>query len=304
MMYTIGEVLIDLIAREEGDLGNVRVFEKHPGGAPANVAVGLSRLGIRPALISKVGDDPFGDFLVEKLKEEGVETKFIVKDKERHTGVVFVQLIGAKPQFILYDGVAYFNLKEEDIDWSFLDNAELLHFGSVLLAREPARSTLFKILKRARNVIVSYDVNIREDLWRGKEDEMTDYINKAIDFANIVKVSEEEFKYIREVEDKLLIITRGERGCTIIWENMKVEVPTFKVTPVDTTGAGDAFMAGFLASLNYMGKLENFTFSRDELIEAGKFANLVASLSTTKRGAWSAPTLEEVKKHGSFSFLP
>lgn len=134
MIVSIGEVLIDFIATEEGNLKDVKSFEKHPGGAPANVAVGLSRLGVESGLVSKVGDDPFGEFLLERLRDEGVRT-FIARDEEKHTGVVFVQLIGAKPEFILYDGVAYFNLLPEDIPLDVLEKSEAVHFGSVLFAR-------------------------------------------------------------------------------------------------------------------------------------------------------------------------
>lgn len=111
MIFSIGEVLIDFIAKEEGALKDVIEFEKHPGGAPANVSVGLARLGVKCALISKVGADSFGEFLINALEREGVEIKYISQDIEKHTGIVFVQLIGAKPEFILYDGVAYFNMK-------------------------------------------------------------------------------------------------------------------------------------------------------------------------------------------------
>lgn len=312
MIYAIGEILIDFIAKEEGKLKDVREFEKHPGGAPANVVVDLRRLGAKSALISKVGDDPFGEFLIEELKKERVETKYIIKDTNKHTGIVFVQLIGAKPEFILYDGVAYFNLRKEEIQWDFMRDAELLHFGSVLFAREPSRSTVFEVLRAVKGKVpISYDVNIRLDLWRGREKEMLKDIEEALKLADIVKIGDGELEYLNKngiaLEDfnfALVAITRGAEGSTIIHKDIRVDVPSFKVEPVDTTGAGDAFMAALLASLFYMGKLDMLEFSKEELKELGSFANLVAALSTTKRGAWSVPSLEEVLKHRKFSFLP
>ncbi|HHI01467.1 carbohydrate kinase [Thermococcus aggregans] len=312
MIYAIGEVLIDFIAKEEGKLKNVKEFEKHPGGAPANVVVGLRKLGIKSGLISKVGADPFGEFLIEALKKEGVETKYIVKDVNKHTGIVFVQLIGAKPEFILYDGVAYFNLKKEEIEWDFTKDAELLHFGSVLFAREPSRSTVFDVLRKVKGKIpLSYDVNIRLDLWREKEGEMLRDIEEALRLADIVKIGDEELSYLDKngitLEDfrfDLMAITKGAKGSTIIHKDISVNVPSFKVKPVDTTGAGDAFMAALLASLSYMGKLNKLEFSKEQLEELGSFANLVAALSTTKRGAWSVPNLDEILKYRRFSFLP
>ena len=245
MIFAIGEVLIDFIAEEELPLKDVKTFEKHAGGAPANVTVGLARLRTPAALISKVGTDPFGEFLVEKLKKEGVNIEYIKFDREKHTGVVFVQLIGAKPEFILYGGVAYFNLKINDIDFSFLERASLLHFGSVLFAREPSRSTVFKVIKRAKGEFpISYDVNIRLDLWRGREKEMIRDIEKALSFADIIKIGNEELEFLKEYgidiesfDFKLLAITKGERGSEIIHRDIKIEVPAHRVKPVDTTGA-------------------------------------------------------------------
>jgi len=312
MIYAIGEILIDFIAKEEGKLKDVREFEKHPGGAPANVVVDLRRLGAKSALISKVGDDPFGEFLIEELKKERVETKYIIKDTNKHTGIVFVQLVGAKPEFILYDGVAYFNIRKEEMQWDFMKDAELLHFGSVLFAREPSRSAVFEVLREIKGKIpISYDVNIRLDLWKGREEEMLKDIEEALKLADIVKIGDGELEYLNKngiaLEDfnfALVAITKGAEGSTIIHEDIRVDVPSFKVEPVDTTGAGDAFMAALLASLFYMGKLDMLEFSKEELKELGSFANLVAALSTTKRGAWSVPSLEEVLKYRKFSFLP
>ncbi|HIP88993.1 MAG TPA: carbohydrate kinase [Thermococcus paralvinellae] len=303
MIFAIGEVLIDFIAKEELPLKDVKTFEKHAGGAPANVVAGLSRLKTPSALISKVGVDSFGEFLVEKLKKEGVNIEYIKFDREKHTGVVFVQLIGAKPEFILYDGVAYFNLKIDDIDFSFLERASLLHFGSVLFAREPLRSTVFKVLKKAKGKIpIGYDVNIRLDLWRGREEEMLRDIQEGLGLADIIKIGDGELEFLKEYgidiknfDFELLAITKGERGSEIIHRDIKIEVPAHKVKPVDTTGAGDAFTAALLSALWHMDKLSNLEFTREELLKIGKFANLIAALSTLKRGAWSVPRIEELK---------
>ncbi|ASJ13035.1 carbohydrate kinase family protein [Thermococcus thioreducens] len=301
MIVSIGEVLIDFIALQEGKLKEVKSFEKHPGGAPANVAVGLSRLGVESALVSKVGDDPFGDFLIERLTDEGVKT-FIPRDLERHTGVVFVQLIGARPEFILYDGVAYFNLKPEDVETALLERAEVVHFGSVLFAREPSRSTLFGILEELKGKVpLSYDVNIRLDLWRGREDEMLQDIERALKLADIVKLGDGELAYLRDngisPEDfdfKLFAVTLGAEGSELRSGGAEVHVPAYSVEPVDTTGAGDAFMAALLAGLHYSNMVGQEAIDGEQLRKIGRFANLVAALSTTLRGAWSVPKMEEI----------
>lgn len=302
MIFAIGEILIDFIAKQEGPLKDVRSFEKHAGGAPANVVVGLSRLGVPSALISKVGADPFGDFLIEMLRKEGVVTEYIRRDPGKHTGVVFVQLIGARPEFILYDGVAYFNIRDDDVSMVDTEKADLVHFGSVLFAREPSRSTAFNFLKNAgRNVPISYDVNIRLDLWKGREEEMLRDIEKGLRIASIIKIGEEEMDYLSEhginMEDfdfSLLAVTKGSRGSTLTHEGVEVNIPAYEVQPVDTTGAGDAYMAALLASLWHLGKLRNLELSREELMKIGKFANFVAALSTLKKGAWSVPKMEEL----------
>ncbi|WP_297435871.1 carbohydrate kinase [Thermococcus sp.] len=301
MIASIGEVLIDFIALQEGKLKDVKSFEKHPGGAPANVAVGLSRLGVESALVSKVGDDPFGDFLIERLTDEGVKT-FIPRDPERHTGVVFVQLIGARPEFILYDGVAYFNLKPEDVETALLERAEVVHFGSVLFAREPSRSTLFGILEELKGKVpLSYDVNIRLDLWRGREDEMLQDIERALKLVDIVKLGDGELAYLRDngisPEDfdfKIFVVTLGAEGSELRSGGAGVHIPAYRVEPVDTTGAGDAFMAALLAGLHYSNLLGENSIDEEHLRKIGRFANLVAALSTALRGAWSVPKMEEI----------
>ncbi|WP_456366929.1 carbohydrate kinase family protein [Thermococcus sp.] len=303
MITSLGEVLIDFIALQEGSLKDVRSFEKHPGGAPANVAVGLARLGIESALISKVGDDPFGESLLERLREEGVKT-FISRDREKHTGVVFVQLVGAKPEFILYDGVAYFNLRKEDVDVKALEGSELLHFGSVLFAREPSRSTVFDLLSELKGKLpLSYDVNLREDLWRGREEEMLKDIERALKLADIVKLGDEELAYLEgrgmdleSFDFRLVAITKGAEGSELRGGGISVHVPAYWVEPLDTTGAGDAFMSALLAGLHYSGLLASGELGREGLETIGRFANLVASLSTTKRGAWSVPGIEEIRE--------
>ena len=301
MMVSIGEVLIDFIALQEGKLKDVKSFEKHPGGAPANVAVGLARLGVESALVSKVGDDPFGDFLLERLNEEGVKT-FIPRDPEKHTGVVFVQLIGAKPEFILYDGVAYFNLKPEDVEAVLLENAEVVHFGTVLFAREPSRSTVFDVLECLRGKVpLSYDVNIRPDLWRGREEEMLRDIERALKLADIFKLGDGELAYLEEMgidlenfDFKLVAITKGAEGSELRSGGVRVHIPAYKVEPVDTTGAGDAFMAALLAGLHYSALPAKEGLEREEMERIGRFTNLIAALSTTQRGAWSVPKMEEI----------
>jgi len=310
MIFAVGEVLIDFIAVEDVDLRDVKTFEKHPGGAPANMVVGLRRLNVPSGLISKIGRDDFGEFLVGKLREEGVDTRYIVYDDERNTGVVFVQLKQAEPSFLLYDQVAYFNLRIDEVDKSFLDEADLLHFGGVLLAREPSRSTSLELARmgRSRRLPISFDANIRPNLWRGRLDELIRCMEDAFGCADIVKLGNGEKKFLEkngvDLEDfdiKLIAVTKGREGSELAHSGISVSVSAYRVEAIDPTGAGDAYMAALLASLYSMNKLKDLTLDEQELRLAGRFANIVAALSTTRRGAWSVPEvrslarIEEVK---------
>ncbi len=303
MIFAVGEVLIDFIAIEDADLKHVKTFEKHPGGAPANMVVGLRRLNVPSGLISKVGRDSFGEFLIEKLRGEGVETRYISYDHERNTGVVFVQLKQAEPSFLIYDNVAYFNLRIDDVDESFLDAADLLHFGGVLLAREPSRSTSLELARmaRSRGIPTSFDANIRPNLWVGRMDELIRCMEEALSCADIVKLGRGEKRFLEEhgvdVESfdvKLIAVTRSGEGSELMHAGQRVSIPAYRVEAIDPTGAGDAYMAALLASLYSINKLRSLTLNEVELRLAGRFANIVAALSTTRRGAWSVPRVESL----------
>lgn len=304
MIFAIGEVLVDFIAVEDLDLKYVRTFEKHPGGAPANMVVGLRRLGVPSALISKVGRDVFGEFLLEELRREGVDTGYMAFDEEYPTGVVFVQLKEARPSFLLFEKAAYFNLRIEDLDLGFMDFAELLHFGGVLLAHEPGRTTCLEVIRKARGlgIPISFDVNIRPHLWKGRIGELVECMKRALKLADVTKLGYDEMKFLEEngvdlgeLDLKLIAVTMGERGSILIHKRKEVTVPSYPVQAVDSTGAGDAYMAALLAALYSMRKLKDMSLSEWELKLIGRFANVVAAISTTKRGAWSVPTLSQLE---------
>ena len=249
-----------------------------------------------------------------------MDTSQIQIDRERHTGIVFVQLQKANPEFILYKNVAYNFISYPEIDLRYISKLKVLHFGSVLLREEPSRSTTFKIVQYARkhNVTTSFDVNIRKDLWKGKENKMWEDVQRSVELADIVKFSEKEFiefvdqitkrntsdikeliNTVTNLGPKLIIITQGKQGCLIGQRDILIHIEPYEVKTIDTTGAGDAFMAAVIASVltkNHLSRLGNL--SAEELTEIGKFAVLVAALSTLKRGAWSVPTLNELKEYG------
>jgi len=316
----IGEILIDFIAEQEAPLEDVQSFRKFAGGAPANVVVGIRRLGIPVILISKVGNDAFGQFLIKSLQHEGVDTTYVLKDNEYHTGVVFVQLIGAQPEFILYSDVAYNNIKEDEIPKPLIQQLKVLHFGSVLFTQEPSRTAVFKTVEYARNfdVLITYDVNIRKDLWRGRIEDMWTDVLTGVKLSDIVKFSDSEILDLADelgIRDKktdivldilfklgpkLIIITKGAKGATF-YQKLKrkivvIDIPPYPVTPVDTTGAGDAFMAAVIAGIYGFMKTRGYpSLTKRYLYKLGRFAVIVAALSTLHKGAWSVPKIDTIK---------
>ena len=312
----LGELLVDMIALEEGELRDVETFGRFPGGAPANVAVGLARLGRRPYLISKVGDDPFGYFLIDKLREEGVLTRYIYTDPYHHTGLVFVQLRGAKPEFFLYSHVAYNYLTEDEVHraLSELGVPEVIHVGSVMLNMEPSRGTQLTLMRSMKGKsLLSMDVNVRLDLWRGREDELWEVLHESLEYADVVKMGDGELRMAWEslmggtsadFEDMamelserygllLLVVTLGERGSMAVHRGKAYTARGFKVRDVvDTTGAGDAFTSALLSSLLEV-KVDNL--SEEDIAYMLQWSNLIASLSVTRRGAWSVPKIEEIR---------
>ncbi len=289
----IGELLIDMISQ-----GTNR-YDFFPGGAPANAMVGVARLGISSGMITKVGKDFFCDFLLKTLKENGVDVANIPQTEDFKTGLAFVTLDEKKtPSFSFYRSpCADIMLAPEEINEKYIKGAKLLHYGTVSMADEPARSAIFKAVQLAHKnkLVVSCDPNFRSDLW--KKEEPKEHLLKTLKYTDIFKVSQSEAEYLTGEKNEnayhellnlgpsIVTITKGEKGCRILTKEEDITVPGFKVQVVDTTGAGDAFVAGFIYGIiNHM-----------PLYESGRFANAVAALSVTKMGAMSAlPTKKEV----------
>ena len=172
-IVAIGEVLIDLTQKGTDELG-VGQYAANPGGAPANLAVAAARLGAETAFIGKVGADAFGSYLRRVLEENGVDTTGMLTDAHEHTTLAVVSVDGAgERSFSFYrDPSADVNLQAEEIPAALLRDTRVLHFGSVSLTAEPARSATLYAAKTAREngCLVSYDPNYRESLWHSREE--------------------------------------------------------------------------------------------------------------------------------------
>ncbi|MCB9946744.1 MAG: fructokinase [Rhodospirillaceae bacterium] len=295
----LGELLIDFVPTVTGtSLVDAPAFKKAPGGAPANVAVGLARLGASAAFMGKVGDDPFGHFLADTLAAAGVDVAPLVFTGKARTALAFVSLrADGEREFMFYrHPSADMLFAPEDVDVDLIARARLLHFGSISLIDEPCRGATLHAVREARaaGLLISYDPNLRLALWRDSDAAragmMLGWPN-----ADVIKVSEDELDFLTGEADpvraarslwhdrlRLLVVTRGRDGCLYLTRQFAGDLPGFAVEAVDATGAGDAFVAGLLAGL-----LADPTVSEDEarLRELCRFANAAGALATTGRGA-------------------
>ncbi|WP_079477835.1 aminoimidazole riboside kinase [Halobacillus salinus] len=308
-VISLGEALIDFIPLDDENIN----FQKSPGGAPANVAVGLSRLGVRSTFLGKVGDDVLGRFLYDTLSSYGVDTDHMLFTKDVRTGVVFVTLDdNGERSFDFYiDPSADRFLEKEEVVPALFEEHNVFHFGSISMINEPARTaTKFAVQQaKTQGVIVSYDPNLRLGLWES-EDQAKETIESMLGEADIVKISEEELEFLTGETDiekgveklagfdiPVLYVTLGADGSHIFTKEGHTTVPAMKVQAVDTTGAGDAFVSGVLYQLSERDKsTDQLTLS--ELEDITKFASVSGALAASTKGAMTAlPTRAEVDEY-------
>lgn len=311
LIVCFGEMLVDFVPTISGvSLADAPAFKKAPGGAPANVAVGIARLGGSSAFIGKVGVDEFGYMLADILKDNNVNNEGMRFDPGARTALAFVTLRNdGEREFMFYrNPSADMLLREEELDLEIIRKAKVLHYGSISLITEPCKSAHLAAAKAAKNagVLLSYDPNLRLPLWPSAEDARNGILS-IWDLADIIKISEEEVSFLTHGEDpyddnvvrklfhpnlKLLLVTEGPDGCRYYSKEFHGRVSGLKVDQVDTTGAGDAFVAGILSQLaNDISLLQN----EDRLRDALKFANACGALTVMGRGAIpSLPTRQAV----------
>lgn len=311
-VIAIGEVLIDFTPAGRSAGGNEQ-FECNPGGAPANVAAALSRLGARTALISKVGEDQFGSLLHRTLQSSGVDVSEVTFTNEASTTLAFVHLDDQGDRsfsFIRKPGADTF-LSPKDVPLSRIETSKALHFGSLSMTHEPARTATRTAVLKAKEagVLLSFDPNIRFALWESKE-EAKQNIYWGMNYADILKISEEELSFISGTSDvekgarelaqqydiKLVVVTLADKGSYYRLADQDGYVPGFKVKAIDTTGAGDAFLGCLLYKiLENERALEDLT--SQQMISMLSYANAGGALVTTRKGALgSMPTTEEINQ--------
>ena len=306
---TIGEVLIDLTQSGWTEQGIPR-FDANPGGAPANLAVAASRLGARTAFIGRVGRDSFGDYLRRCLAENGVDVSGLsVDEKERTTlAVVALDEKGERTFSFYRDPSADVNLSMAHVPLERLGSTKVLHFGSVSLTAEPARTATLEAARTAKasGAWVSYDPNYRASLWSDEETAIRNMLG-PLPLVDILKVSDEELPLLTGIADpaegsarlveqgvRLVLVTLGAHGAFYRFDGHTGHVPGVPCQVGDTNGSGDTFFGAALSQLVKLNSLDELTVPELERILA--FANKAASITTSRHGAIPAmPTLQEVE---------
>ncbi|WP_295893571.1 aminoimidazole riboside kinase [uncultured Vibrio sp.] len=300
-VWLTGDAVVDLIPDGKNS------FVKCPGGAPANVAVGIARLGGDCGFFGRVGLDPFGVFMQQTLESENVAIEHLALDEKHRTSTVLVDLDASGERsftFLVKPSADQF-MTESEIP--AFHAGEWLHTCSISLANEPSRSSTLEAMRRVKRAggFISFDPNLREEVWLNPE-EMVSVVMAAVRVADVVKFSKEELLLLTDTESieqglealtalqlPLVLITQGEKGCLGVFQGKQFQVPTKSANVVDTTGAGDAFVSGLLARLSQQNHWQ------DHLVvsSAIEWGNACGGLATTQKGAMTAlPSESELRQ--------
>ncbi len=307
----VGELLIDF-AEIQKDSDGYPTMQANPGGAPANFLGALTKYGKKTAFIGKVGDDTFGHLLIASLNKANIETKGVLIDPDYFTTLAFVTFDDKGERTFSFSRKhgADTRLTFEEVDLSIIDNTKAVHFGTVNLPIEPARSATRKAIEYAKTKgkMITFDPNLRKPLWDNLED-AKEQIKWGLKQADFVKISDEEVEFLwnctplegaqkilDEYNVSLVLLTLGIEGSIAMTKNAKGIAKCPKVKPVDTTGAGDICGgSAFSIYLDYNLAFDELT--EKELTAIAQFGSTAASLSTEKFGGIpSIPEKEDVLK--------
>lgn len=311
----VGEALVDFLPRESGrPVRDVETWRRCPGGAPSNVAIGLARLGVPSALVGVTGDDEFGHFLTKALTDEGVDVTHLRRTSEGKTGLAFVSIAeNGERSFSFHrtrSAELFFN--GGDADLPYLLGARAVHLGTNSLIWKPAQKAAELMVQAAQKAgkLVTCDPNLRLHIWPDPED-LRALLAHLLPSVGVVKLSEDEIRFVTgtgDVEEALLalrklgvalpVITRAAQGAVFLWQGKVVRVPGVAAKLVDSTGAGDGFMAGLLFGLTRLfPDAEGLGRAGvGELREIVTFANAVAARVVERLGAVAGlPKLAEVE---------
>lgn len=298
-VVAMGELLVDFTENGISEQGNP-ILEANPGGAPCNVLSMLQRLGKKTAFIGKVGQDAFGRMLTDVIREQGINADNLLVDETVPTTLAFVhtQQDGDRSFSFYRNPGADMMLRWNEIDEELLGDTKIFHFGTLSMTDEQIADTTKKAVQKAKNdgAIISFDPNLRPPLWRNLEDAKCQ-MWYGISQCDILKISDDEIAFMTETTDidagvaeilkkfspTLICATMGKHGSKAYYKGKSVFcTPFLREDTIETTGAGDTFMACVLNAVLEKG-MEALT--EDDLLEMLKFANAASSIITTRKGA-------------------
>lgn len=312
-VYCIGELLIDFVAEKQGnDLSKANEFTKKPGGAPANVACAIAKLGGLSRFIGCVGKDPFGSFLLNILETNNVDISLAQRSKT-FTTLAFVSLAEDGERDFVFSRGADKRLKyDSSVKKGFKGNIVHLGAATALLGGdlEDAYSRYF-FDALTQNAFISFDPNFRGDLWKDQEEVFVKKCRTFIEKSHLCKFSLEEAQLLsgeadlekacealHEMGSPIVTVTLGSQGTFISTPTTKTTVPSVRVSPVDTTGAGDAFIGCLLFQISTLNDPHQILKNTAMLTEMVAKANRAGAITTTNYGAIpSLPTLEQLSDY-------
>lgn len=300
-----GDAFVDYIAEDQSN----STFTTFLGGATVNVAAGVSRLGAASAFITVTGDDETSEFVRDELRKEGVDLSFAKLEKNKRVSGVYVHLAEDNDRIFhrYVDETPDIQVEPADLSPDAFQNASVFHICSGTMFQPTALQTTKEAVRLAKvaSIWLSLDANIRPLRWES-EALCRETILSFIAEVDVLKLTDEELFFLTETttletglsklvahEIPVILVTAGEMGTYAVIDGALTHVGVEPVVPVDTTGAGDAFIAGILRQLHLKGQPEN----RDEWIDYIAFGNKLGAICATKPGALSAmPRLEEIEE--------
>ncbi len=313
-----GEALIDFLAQTPSSPRTPRAFLQFAGGAPANVAVAVARLGGNAQFVGMLGEDMFGDFLLAQLHDAGVDVRYVMRTADAKTALAFVSLDeDGERSFSFYrPPAADLLFRAEHFDVRCLDAAAAFHVCSNSLTEADIAQTTVAGMRRARaaGALVSMDANLRPSLWSAETDPAP-RLWAALLEADLVKLCRAELDFLAQSagtesaalqrllagHPRCVLVTDGAAPIRWFTRDAHGTAATFRIAATDTTGAGDAFVGGLLQQLVAQGisagTFTNFLAQPARLEAALVFAAAAGALATTRHGAFAAmPAREEIER--------
>lgn len=295
----LGELIVDFTENGISEQGNP-MLEANPGGAPCNVLSMLQNLGKRTAFIGKVGADAFGRMLMQAVKDQGIDTDNLVIDEVVHTTLAFVHTEedGDRSFSFYRNPGADMMLQWDEVKQEILTDTKVFHFGTLSMTDEQIENVTKKAVQKAKDkgAVISFDPNLRPPLWKNLEDAKRQ-MWYGISQCDILKISDDEIEFLTGTADidkgvekimeqshpTLICATMGKHGSKAYYNGKSIFCePFLREDTIETTGAGDTFMACVLNAVLEKGI---DSLNSNDLLEMLEFANAASSIITTRKGA-------------------